>query len=278
MGGEWPRYCRECPGKPYQVKLRNPPVVEAWIEFHAQGSDARETWPQGLDSFFGEIRTEYPDIEKQVQEQFQVVERSPGGMPVKLAFAGELRRVRAFDQPRRRCVQVGRDTLVVNLIKGNEGYGGFEVLLPLAIAHFERFVRVFQPVSIKEAALHYTDLVRVPREPAVSARLEDLFRIGVQVPDEGTWPLKRVAVDISVSLPGELAEPDELVIGFRREAPVSSVSEDRFRLDWHVVCRDVETLSVDVLGKRLTQAHDGVRQRFRECFTEHTWSLFGEER
>lgn len=259
------------------MRLRNPPIVEAWIEFHAQGSETEETWPWGLDPFFREIANEYSTIERQVQETYQVVERSPDGAPVQLAIQGELRRVRAFDASRRHCVQVSRDTLVVNLIKGDGPYEGFRHLLPTAMAQFDRFVREFRPRAVMWAALHYTDVVRIPRAPGALSRLEDFFRIGVQVPNEATWTLGRVAIELSVSLFAGESEPDELVIGFRRESPEPDVTEDRFRIDWHAVCTQLNTLSPDALSARLARVHEALKARFRECFTNRTWALFGEE-
>lgn len=259
------------------MKIRNPPIVEAWIEFHAQGSETEETWPSGLDRFFGEIAGEYPTIERQVQETYQVVERAPDGTPAQIAVQGELSRVRAFDGPRRHCVQVSRDTLVVNLLKGDGPYEGFDRLLPAAMGQFGRFVQVFRPRSIMWAALHYTDVVHIPRAPGAASRLEDYFRVGVQVPDDQTWVLGRIAVELSVSLSASPSEPDELVIAFRRQPPDPGVAEDRFRVDWHAICAQLDTLSSEVLRARLTKVHGALRARFRECFTDRAWALFGKE-
>lgn len=258
------------------MKLRNPPIVEAWIEFHAQGSQTEETWPSGLDPFFREIADEYRTIERQVQETYQVVERTPEGKPAQITVQGELRRVRAFDGQRRHCVQVGRDTLVVNLLKGDGPYEGFHHLLPTAMGQFNRFVQVFRPRAVMSAALHYTDVVRIPRALEAS-RLEDYFRVGVQVPDDATWILGRIAVELSISLSVNPSEPDELILGFRRQPPAPDMPEDRFRLDWHAVCAQLDTLSSDVLNARLTRVHEALKARFRECFTDRTWALFDEE-
>lgn len=258
------------------MKLRNPPIVEAWIEFHARGSEMEETWPHGLDPFFGEIANDFPTLERQVRENYQVVERAPGGIPVQIAVQGELRRVRAFDKPRQHCVQVGRDTLVVNLIRGPEPYEGFHRLLPFALEQLERFQRIFRPISVLTAALHYTDVVAIPRSSGKPARLEDYFRIGVQVPDERNWLLGRVAIDIAVPLATDAETSDQLVLGFRREPTQPGNSEDRFRMDWHAVCSNLDTLEAGVLGARLLAAHEALKQRFRECFTERIWAMFGE--
>lgn len=259
------------------MKLRNPPIVEAWIEFHAQGSDTEETWPAGLDRFFREIADEYPTIERQVQETYQVVERTPDGKPAQIAVQGELRRVRAFDEQRRHCVQVGRDALVVNLLKGDGPYEGFHHLLPTAMEQFDRFVQVFRPRVVMSAALHYADVVRIPRALLGVSRLEDYFRVGVQVPDDATWILSRVAVELSTSLSGNPPGQDELVLGFRRQPASPDLLEDRFRLDWHAVCAELDTMSPEVLSTRLTSMHEALKARFRECFTDRTWALFDEE-
>lgn len=260
------------------MRLRNPPIVEAWIEFHFRGSDSESTWPQGLDRFFEEIRADYPNIELKRRETFQVVQRAPGGVPVQLAVHGEIDRVRAFDAQRRWCVQVGDDALVVNLIKGTGTYEGFEALLPKALLHLGQYAGVFRPQSVLHAALHYTDVVVIPASEGVSRRLEDYFHIGVRVPDEQTWPLGKIALDVSVPLTGVGEELDHLVLGFRREPPRPGCDEDRFRMDWHAVCVGLDTMASDVLRGRLQGVHDAMKERFRACFTPRTWEMFGEER
>jgi uncharacterized protein (TIGR04255 family) len=259
------------------LKLRNPPIVEAWIEFHFRGSDTEVTWPQGLDLFFQEIVAEYPTIERHFEESFQVVERAPGGMPKHVAFQGEIRRMRAFDAPRHSCVQTGQDTLAVNLIKGTGPYEGFRLLLPTALAQLVRYVRVFRPQSVLSAALHYTDVVTIPRNTDEPARLEDHFRIGVQVPDEKHWLLGRVAIEIGVPLATNGDGTDQLVLGFRREPTRPASREDRFRMDWHAVCSGLNTVAADILRTRLQAMHDALKRQFQECFTERTWAMFGEE-
>lgn len=259
------------------MKLANPPIVESWIEFHTQGSDSEQTWPSELDRFLGEIKAEYPTTEQHFQETLQVVERSAEGMPVQLAGQRKMYRVRSFDEARRHCVQVGLDTLVVNLIKGDGPYEGFHHLLPTAIDQFDRFVRVFRPRAVMSAALHYTDVVRIPQESGSSSRLEDYFRIGVQVPNDETWILGRIGFDFTVSLSADTGESDELELRFRREPPDPGAAEHRFRIDWHAVCSKLDTLSTEVLSARLKKVHDAVKVRFRDCFEKPTWALFREE-
>jgi len=258
------------------LKLRNPPVVEAWIEFHARGSDTEETWPNGVRPFLDEISDDYPAHDDIFEEAFEVVRRGATGVPEQIAGRGEFSRMRAFDKARSRCVQLGRDALVVNLIRSPEPYEGFHRLLPIALEQLARFKRIFRPTTVLTAALHYTDVVKIPRCSGNPTRLEDYFRIGVQVPNEEKWLLGRIAIDISVPLATNAQNTDRLNLGFRTEPTLPENSEHRFRMDWHAECSSLDTLEADVLGARFKAAHDALEQRFRECFTEKTWAMFGE--
>ncbi len=187
-------------------------------------------------------------------------------------------RSRAFDAQRHKCVQVGENVLVVNLIKGNGPYEGFKLLLPTALAQFERYVRVFRPQSVLSAALHYTDVVKIPRASNGPVLLEDYFRIGIQVPDDASWPIGRLRLELSVPLGAVPGTPtDELVLGFRREPSAPAANEDRFRMDWHATCSGLATLDTNRLGARITAVHDALKERFRACFPPRTWDLFEEE-
>jgi uncharacterized protein (TIGR04255 family) len=172
---------------------------------------------------------------------------------------------------------VGRDTLVVNLIRGSEPYEGFEYLLQAALAQFDRFLRVFRPQNVMRVALHYTDVVRIPRPADSPLALEDYFRLGIKVPEEATWIVGRIAIELGISLATSTSQPDELMLSFRREPTPTGAGEDRFRMDWHAICQRVDTKSATVLSNRLSKVHGALRKRFRDCFTARTWALFNEE-
>lgn len=259
------------------MKLKNPPIVEAWIEFHMRGNETAANWKQGIKQFFDEIKEEYPEPESIFVETFHVEKRSSAGVPEQLTGKRELHRVRAFNTSRSQCVQVGRDTLIFNLIKGDGPYEGFDALLPMALRQFQRYIEIFRPKSVLYAVLHNKDLVRIPKNPDSATRLEQYFRLGIQVPEETQWVLGAIKMEISINLNSAPQSKDQLILGFQRDIWESQIQEDRYRMDWHAICPEIDSLDTDLLRNRLEAAHDAMRQRFRDCFTDRTWELFAEE-
>ncbi len=233
-----------------------------------------ELWPDGLQGFVESLQGDFPHLDPKIHEEVTVVDRIKGVIPNQITVRPHLR-MRLFDEKRATCVQVGRDSLAVNLIKQPDGYPGFSTLREKSLEMLKAYQDSFQPAAVLKAALHYTDMVTVPTAGLNRFRIEDYFAVGLQVPDDDAWPLSHVAIDLVVPLQGMKGDADHLAFGFRREQPEEG--HERFRLDWHSVCTDLETLDHDVLSGRLEEAHTEIKERFRGCFTDRSWAIFGEE-
>ena len=257
------------------MKLRKPPIVEAWIEFHFQGCASQQTWPDKLNEWLESIADQFPKREVRQEEAFKVIERTPAGIPATLAGVGGPKVARAFDSKRTRCVQVAKDVLVFNLIKREEEYPGFQELLPCAMVQLADYRKVFEPETARAVALHYTDRVSIPAPEDNPLLLDDYFAVGLRVPCDEDWPLRDFGFHLAFSLHSDDVLTDSAQLSFRPEK--SGESAHRFRLDWHVNCGEVDTLDSDDLSERLRRAHDALNSRFRSCFTEKCWALFEED-
>jgi uncharacterized protein (TIGR04255 family) len=255
------------------LKLRNPPVVEAWIEFHMRGSSQQATWPEGLKQILPELTETYGSTPEQLTRDTFQYRISAASVPEVFDAKREVVRVRLFDGERRRCVQIGNDELVVNLVRGGAEFEGLDALTGVARTELQRYISVFRPESIRSLAVHYTDIVRIPIAPPW--RLEDYFNIGITVPADGEWPLAGIALECTFPLDREADHQDHLILSFKRERPGSG--EERFRMDWHVESVGLNTLDVAEILARVSVLREELRPRFQACFTKRAWDLFEKD-
>lgn len=258
------------------MKLGNPPIVEAWIEFHMQGVPQSVNWQAGSESFMTRMLDEYPEIERIPKMEIRV-DRASGGGSAEISGRESLHRVRAFNQARRECVQIDENTLVFNAIARDQRYAGFEFLMDKGLEHLRRYREHFRPASVRSVGIHYTDLVRIPCTLSQVIRLEDYFTMRVELPDESAWPLARVALEILVPLSKPEGAAESLTLSFRSEGYDDKSEEIRFRLDWHVKSDEIAGYDAASIKQKLRKLHDEIERRFRSCFTEAGWALFKEE-
>ncbi len=258
------------------MKLQKPPIVENWIEFHFQGSDTQSELSQdAVEGFFSRIRDDFPDCDAIIEEQFRVEKRRPTGVPEKINVQRRPARVRAFDKDKHRCVQVAPNVLVVNLTTRGTEYPGFPDLVDRAFEHLVQYREHFQPDSVREVALHYTDLVKLPWDGKDKIKLEEWFELGPRLPDP-EWDYSSFEMNISIPLSDEAGSADYVDLVFRSESSDAERHEFRFRMDWHGVARDVDTMEETILRMRLEGLRTEIGKMFRQCFTECAWSLFEE--
>ena len=261
------------------MKLRNPPIVEAWIEFHLEASAQETTWKgQAIDEFFALLIPEFSSRENIFFQRLTIEKQTPAGLPVEGKIEGKLNRVRAFDSERRRCVQVGENVLVFNAIRHDSDYMGFTRMCGEAMRRLDQYSRIFRPQFVRAAALHYMDVVKLPFNQAEPLKLEEHFTLGVQLPQQPQLPLNRLRLEVSIPIGADSSQGDQLALAFGTEPPEAGTNEYRFRLDWHATCAKVDTLDEEVLKRRLQAVHGFTVDFFRRCFTKKTWSLFGPEK
>ena len=216
------------------MKLRRPPIIEAWIEFHVEAPDNEQTWPDETDAFLCEVEPEFAMQEAVLKDQVQLVGRDPSTLrPNEIKGKTELLRVRAFDPERTRCLQAGEGIFVYNLSKKGADYPGFDVLLTQALGYLDTYSRRFRPQYVRSAALHYVDLVIIPDDGTGRLSLDDYFNLALRVPRDADWPLGDIRVAIAVPLNPKEPRSDVVTVQFASEPRAHKSGEFRFRFHWH---------------------------------------------
>lgn len=255
------------------MELANPPVIEVGIEFHFDPAPDKQPWNLRVAKpFIERFQADYPHVEVIQAEQIRIEKRAPGGLPKEITGRISLDRVRARNEEGSRWLQVGDDLLVYNLVRQGGAYPGFAQLRAEALDKFDQFVEHFQPVSVRQVALTYLDLVEVPvPSDASGIPLEDYFRLRVEIPDEAFGPV--ASVSLQMYFPRRPAT-DQLTLRFHT-VPVSPGQRTcRFQMHWSCECEEIKTLDKKEITRRLEAAHRRLVDCFRASFTDRGWALF----
>ena len=257
------------------MKLRNPPIVEAWIDYRFGvgpdlPSDPAGTAARLLAERFG---NELPDIDWVVQDVFRVLEDDPrkGG---RAEVGQQILSVRAANPTETEFVQMGPDFVSVNFVRPSGGdYPGYTVLRDRSLDLLEIYSAEFRPERLQSFALHNVDRVPIPRG-AGGVRLEDWFHLSLAPPQGfGASPHGfSLTFRQSTPIPGV-----EMLFTVRTEEDSSDDEAAWFRFGWHLTgAFDAEPDRETIRG-RLDAVHEHLNTAFRATFTERAWSTFDPE-
>lgn len=258
------------------LKLNNPPIVEAWIEFHMEAAQDQHVWPSQLESFLPKLGEEFPKSEREflATEVVEVGKRDPSGVPLEISGETRLERVKAFDASRTRCVQVGENLLVFNLTRKGAEYPGFPLLLKEGLRHLAAYDECMHPQYVREAALHYVDVIEIPFESSGIVRAHEYLNLRVTTPEGENWPIMKSATQVSIDISGRTEHPDHLVVGLQTDSDAAHPDRLKVRINWHAVCREVGTLDPNILAERLRGVRAVIRQFFQKAVTDKLWETF----
>jgi uncharacterized protein (TIGR04255 family) len=258
-------------------RLENPPVIEAWIEFHFESAAETETWSEGaINQFFGR----FPDllvhrerfIARQVAIEDPLLLGKTGSSTVHVRTEDSLVRVRVSNESRTRWIQVARNLLVHNVARHGTEYPGFDSLRDKALDVLGTYCEHFRPQFVREAVLHYTDLIDIPAPKEGMIHLPDYFNLFPQTPDAFSGVMAQFAQQIIVRPRAD--GDDAVLVDFRTETSPAEKNVFRFRMDWHCGCSRLDTLDLEIIRRRLGAIRDCVRGMFRECFKQPVWNTF----
>lgn len=258
------------------MKLKNPPILEAWIELHQQGSESEDPWETGgLTEYLGALGDDFPEDAAQLifEDRVEIKTRDPSTLvPKEWKGSTRLTRIRAFDESKLRCVQISQDAFVFNMRNQGSNYPGFDVLRDSALTHHDAYRKIFRPAYVRRITLHYSNRITIPIESGI-ARVEDYLQLGVSVPNDG-WSLSNSLVRVTLSIPGHPIEENHLIVELATEGTTKSRDAVHFRVHWQAVADGVNTSSNAVLRERLRILHDAITARFREVATDKLWASF----
>jgi len=259
-----------------RVKFKNPPVIEAWIEFRFSFKDEVPYWDElkaqafvndyfegrfRVDSFLG--RTEF------------TLSASEGRPPALTSSKVTFERARATNTDSDRYVQVGRDTLIYNLLRKEKDWPEYHSLRDEAMDAYGKFIQFLRPMALQHIALHYRDLVIVPLQGEQKIKLENYFNICPEVPEQKFGDMSNFMV--ALTLP-ETWESGVLNLTIQSDPQVPSPehsNEGRFRWDWHIFPKSsIRSLDKDTITSWLDQAHNDLFQAFLSAFTKKGLGLF----
>lgn len=159
------------------MKLRKPPIVQAWIEFRFEPSPDHPWEEQPVMAFLETTAAEYDDPSREFIKSSEVhVRAGTGGAFPQFQLREATVAVRAFNVARTRWLEVWHNRLRCGLLRGGAGYEGFSALRANALAMLDSHASAFEPMSVISFVLHYEDAVDAPLTDG-RLNLEDYFTL-----------------------------------------------------------------------------------------------------
>ncbi len=252
-------------------KYKNPPVVEAWIDFRFEYGEETSEWNEKIAVDFVNSFEQFNQEEHLalVKKEIKVSEHGP----VFSESAPVLQRIKAFNKTKDRCLQIEQSLLVYNMLRKKDvEWPGFPVLLEEALPFCQKYIDTFHPTSVK-TVLHYRDHIVIP---FVEGKIEprDYFEIYPEVPEDKIGNM--VDYSLSLILSG-ICENGVTRFSVRTEpfGIEESMTKLPFIIDWDI--QPVISFNSEDLGackKWLNLAHIGINKAFEGCLTGKCRALF----
>jgi uncharacterized protein (TIGR04255 family) len=248
-------------------EFKNPPVIEAWIEFEINLTDESVLWNEDVAKEL--INKNFPEFKKIDFFGLAQVTLDPKTRGVSsTGFSFE--RVKAFTEAQDRCIQASRNTLVFNHIKKNI-WPTFTERRDQAFGALDKYLAFRHLNKLRTVALHYRDIVQIPKGDNGMIKLEDYFTISPRVPEDRFGALSNFM--FMLELPNINKSANTLLAVGSDPSQKSSDTHYRFIMDWHLTPRQ-EITDVANSRKWLNDAHDVNFDAFVSAFTEKGLALF----
>lgn len=254
------------------AKFQKPPVVEVWISVDFDPNENKRKWELELVKQYVELyKAELAKLEAVRERQIQVEETSPQALPKVIGHQIRLQFVRMSNEKRTRVLQIGDDQLSFHILKEDQTYPGYRIVRDEMQRKLEDYARIFQPSRIRDATLHYLDIIDIPRPENGRIDLPDYFMATIDLPEEPFGPIAGFAHWFQMECP---VDPGPLLLQLQAIPSPPESNVFRFRMDWHKQCSAVNTLDLSQVWSRMDVAHDYMRQCFLASFTHRTLALF----
>lgn len=246
-----------------RLRLKNPPLVEIWVEFRFSPADPESDWEvsaaeEFVGTFDGRFKVVECGISYGVQIQTIVREAGRDFRPVDPHVSFDALRAVADDS--RESMIIGKDKLVSSLVPKSDLQPGYTALKARASEVLDRYLAHFKPTHIVQASLHYRDLVKLPTVDRL-LNPDDYLTIWIKTPDWVEQPVGRMLLDVSF-----MPHNDNL-LRLRIQSLPSTDTFAHFHMDWHLTCQRIESTDRDAIWGRLDQAHDRLLDDFWRSFT-----------
>ena len=264
------------------LKLGNPPVVEAWVEFRFAVSEEIPPWDEALAESFFDRAFEGRYRLDGYRAATEFVLESTGGRPSIRDAKLILDRVRATrTDTEDRYLQLGRGVLICNFIRKQQSWPDFPVLRDEALDACLKYCQFFKPKKLLAVAINYRDVVTIPWSGEGQVDIKDYVTLYPEVPPA---TFGRVG-DFRMSCSLETAANNGLLtLSMRSERQPVRAGQDSFaiglriRMDWNVTSTELESMDTEVIRGWMMEAHKDLLRVFRSAFTETGWNLFAPEK
>ncbi|MBS0210426.1 MAG: TIGR04255 family protein [Planctomycetes bacterium] len=254
------------------ARFRKPPVVEVWISVEFDPNENKREWQLELVQQYVELyQAELPKLEAVHERQIQVDETSPQALPKVIGQQVRLQFVRMSNGRRTRALQIGDDQLSFHVLKEDQAYPGYRIVRDEMQRKLDDYARIFQPTRIRNATLHYLDIIDIPRPESGEIDLPDYFVASIDLPEEPFGQIGGFAHRFQMACP---VDPGPLLLQLQAIPSPPESNVFRFRMDWHKQSAAVNTLDLSQVWSRMDVAHDYMRRCFLASFTQRTLELF----
>lgn len=254
-----------------ELRFQKPPVVEVWISVDFDPDVKKTEWNLELvQAFIDEHKAEFSRIEAIREQQFHV-EEAPKALPRIIGQTVELRFVRMSNEGPTKVLQIGDDKLSFHSLKSDSGFPGYAAVREQMQQKLESYAKLFRPTRIRDAALHYLDIIEIPQPESRQIELRDYFTIASDVPEKPFGLMTGFNYKFQIDCPVDRG-PLILHLQLLPSPPEQKIL--RFRMDWHKESVAVNTLELAKVWARLDIAHDYMRDCFRSALMPRTLDLF----
>ena len=252
------------------VKYGKPPIVEAWLAFDFEPKPDKTAWDMHRAQEFAHLQKDkFPHIEGVFRQEFDVEEPQEGELPRIVRQRHILDVVRMRDEASKRVLQLADDRMAYNVLEAGNDYPGFATLLTESLEYVGKYSDVFQPAGIRQATIHYTDIIAIPIGGA-TIQIEDYFSIARDLPEEHFGLTVGFSTVFATRCP---LDGETLRISLAMVSP-GAQNTLRFRMDWEKNCGKVDFSSEQTIRSGLTESHDFMVNCFENSMTPKTRNLF----
>jgi uncharacterized protein (TIGR04255 family) len=255
------------------MKFLKPPVVEVWISVEFDPNQNKREWDMNLvQQYVRQYAHEFPKQEVLLDSQIQIQAAVPNEIPKVVSHDQRVQALRLWNEARTRLLQIGDDKLAYHMVKENEDTPGYRKVRDAAQTKLEDYIRIFQPSHIRNATLHYLDIVEIPVPDNGKLDLKDYFAVSVDLPED---PFGLIASQTHQFAAMCSVDPGPLYFQLQTVPSQAETKVFRFQMEWHKQCSDVNSLDLPHVFARMDVAHEYMRQCFSSAFTRRALALFG---
>lgn len=254
------------------MRFGKPPVVEVWISLEFDPNENKQQFDLELvERYLEPYQDELPKREVARERELTVVQTSPTDLPKSLQIKDRVQHIRQWNENRSRMLQVGDDQLAFHLVKVDEDTPGYSKVREAAEPKLESYVGVFEPSQIRNATLHYLDIIDIPIPDSGKIELQDFFPHAADLPESPFGLTEAFVQQFQVACP---VDEGPLFVRLQNHPAPTEDQVIRFRLEWHKQSSAVNSLDLSQVWQRMDVAHEYMRRCFREVLSPATLNLF----